>query len=154
MNYVNVLAPHEEPIVVLMGPRLRCSVQDFDVLEYFIADLKVLQRPVTFRVSGMIAGPEEFVERIAPRWGHMVDVWGPDGVTSQGRVRRLFKTDHIERDAASLIDAHALWVWAVESELHADSRLVDYEMVTIAQELNVPVFLFLPERLNYEVLEL
>lgn len=154
MRHVEVLAPHPEPVVVVMGPRLRCSRQDYDVLEYFIADLKHLARPVTFRVSGMAAGPEEFVERIAPPWGHLVERWGPEGESTVGRARRLCKNDDLERDAWSLVDAHALWVWTMEAQLRPDSKLVDYEMITVAQDLGVPVLLFLPEELNYEVLEL
>lgn len=154
MNYVEVLKPYPEPVIVLMGPRIRCSVQDFDVLEYFILDLQPLARPVTFRVSGMIAGPESFVEKIAPRWGHTVEVWGPEGESPTGRAQRLCKNDNLERDAASLVDAHALWVWTTGSDLRQDSTLLDYEMVTVAQDLSVPVFLFLPDAMDYEVLEL
>ncbi len=153
-NYVDALKPHQEPVVVLMGPRLRCSFQDLDVLEYFIFDLRVLERPVTFRVSGMIAGPESFVEKVAPQWGHRVEVWGPEGDTPTGRARRLCKRDDLERDAASLIGSHALWVWTVGSDFREDSKLLDYEMVTIAQDLSIPVFLFLPETMGFEVLEL
>ena len=69
MRHVEVLAPYAEPVVVLMGPRLRCSTEVFNLLEYYVADLKVLGRPVTFRVSGMIAGPEHFIETIAPAQG-------------------------------------------------------------------------------------
>lgn len=151
MRHVEVLLPHPEPIIVMMAPRLRCSWGDYSALEWYIADLP---RSVTFRVSGMIAGPEEFIERIAPAWGHKIEVWGPDGETPAGRVRRLNKSDNFERNAASLIDAHALWAWPLHHEVLADSKILDYEMITIAQELNVPVLLFMPEANNFEVLEL
>ncbi len=137
-----------------MGPRMRCNREDYNVLEYYIADLKALERPVTFRVSGMVIGPEEFVERIAPEQGHIVEVFGPDGETAVGRVRRLNKNDDLERDASCLIGAHALWLWVTDSELYRRSTHVDPEMVQIAHELGVPVLVFLPASNEFEIVEM
>ncbi len=137
-----------------MGSRMRSRVPDYNILEYYVADLKVLERPVTFRVSGMITGPEEFIERIGPEQGHLVEVFGPDGETSNGRVHRLNKNDDFERDAASLVGAHALWLWVTASDLYRASTHVDPEMVQIAHELGVPVLVFLPESENYEIVEM
>lgn len=151
MRHVELLAPHPEPVVVVMGPRLRAGREDYDVLEYFLYDLDTLQRPVTFRVSGMIIGPEEFIERMAPSHGHRVEVYGPDETE---RVRRLNKNDDLERDATSLLGAHALWVWALDSQLDPNSKLLDYEFITVAQDLKVPVLLFLPKSGHYDILEI
>lgn len=148
-RHIEVLAPHAEPVVVVMGPRLRCGSIDYDALEYFIGGLSVLRRAITFRVSGMVAGPEEFVERIAPALGHRFEVFG---ASPEERVRRLNKLDDHERDAGSLLGAHALWVWPLTYEI--ESGAVDNEMIIIAQELEVPVFLFMPEAYDLEVLEL
>lgn len=154
MRHVELLAPHAEPIVVVVGSRLRSRASDFNVLEYYIADLGVLKRPVTFRVSGMITGPEEFVERIAPHQGHLVEVFGPDGNDPKGLVRRLNKEDERERDASSLIDSHALWLWVLESDLYRTEATIDPEMVQIAKELEVPILAFMPESRGYEIVEL
>lgn len=151
MRHIDILLPHAEPTIVLMAPRLRCSWEDYSALEWFIADLP---RPTTIRVSGMIAGPEKFVESIAPAWGHLIEVWGPDGTTPEGQVQRLNKRDDAERDAGSLIDAHAVWAWPLSFQLSENSKYLDYEMITIAQDMAIPVFLFLPEANDFEVLEL
>ncbi len=150
MRHVEVLLPHAEPVVVIMAPRLRCSWADYSVLEWYVADL----RPTTFRVSGMIAGPEEFIERVAPAWGHQVEVWGPDGTTPEGRVKRLNKHDDRERNAASLQGAHALWVWPLRYELGSGGELVDDEMINVALDMSIPVLLFTPEDFNFEIWEL
>lgn len=142
-----------DPVVVIMGPRLRGGALEREMLEYFVSSLNPLQTPVTFRVSGMISGPEEIIERVAPIWGHRVEIWGPDG-TPGTRARRLSKNDNHERDASSLVGAHSLWVWLMESELHPHSKALDYEMITIAEDLGVPVFLFLPESSDFEVVRL
>lgn len=137
-----------------MGSRRRNRKDDYNVLEYYIADLKTLERPVTFRVSGMITGPEEFTERIAPEQGHIVEVFGPDGEVPEGRVRRLNKNDDLERDASCLLGAHALWIWVTDSDLFRRSTHVDPEMVQIAHELGVPVLVFLPSSEDFEIVEL
>lgn len=152
--YLATLAQHAEPVVVLVGPRLRCSVADYQALEYFIDTLAELGRPVTLRVSGMIAGPEEFVERIAPMRGHPVEVYGPDGETAWGRVKRLNKLDDHERDGSALLGAHALWLWLLPSDLSPHAKPLEDPMVILAQEFGIPVFLFLPESSDFEVLEL
>lgn len=152
MQHVDLLVPHEEPIVVIMGPRTRNRKDDFNVLEYYVADLKMLDRPITFRVSGMITGPEEFIETIGPDHGHLVEVFGPGPDSSVDRVRRLNKNDELERDAASLIGAHALWVWVTSPDLFCCPKYqIDGEMVQIAHELGVPVLVFLPEQAEYEI---
>lgn len=149
MQHVELLAPHEEPIVVIIGPRLRGKKDDFNVLEWYMADLKALGRPVTFRVSGMITGPEEFTETLAMEHGHLVEIFGP---TVEQRARRLNKNDEFERDASSLIGAHAVWLWVSSSDLfRLDKYQVDSEMVQIAHELGVPVLVFLPEEAEYEI---
>jgi len=150
MRHVEVLAPHASPIVVVMGPRLRCSSYDFDFVEYSMCDLRTLGRPVTFRVSGMIAGPEEFAERIAPPLGFDVEVFG---TPPENRARRICKLDDFERDATSLIDAHALWIFPTASQLRSPDFIDDMEFVEVAQELGIPVLLFLPEEYNFEVIE-
>lgn len=146
MRHIDIL-PQENPTVVLLGTRMRSSREDFAILEWHVYDLP---RPTVFRVSGMITGPEEFIERIAPRMGHRVEVWsqGPDTP-----AHRTCKRDTAERDAASLLGAHALWVWPFEHRTLG--RLVaDDELVVIAQELGLPVFMFLSAHYNYEVVEL
>lgn len=141
-----------ESVVVLVGPRLRCSVADYHMLEHFVG---TLPECTTFRVSGMISGPEIFVEDIAPALGHRVEVYGPDGRTPEGRARRLNKHDERERDASMLLGASALWLWVLPSDLHhRGDRVLNDPMVLLAQELEVPVFLFLPESSDFEVLEL
>ena len=138
--------------MVVMGPRLRCTRSDKDLAEYYFAAARdLLQTPVTFRVSGMIGGPELFVEQSAPLWGHRVEIWG---LAPEDTVRRCNKNDDQERDASSLVGAHAMWVWALTSELHEGSRLLDYEMVAVAKDLGVPVFLLTPDTYDYAVIEL
>lgn len=154
MRHVELLAPHGEPIVVIMGSRIRSTGADYNVLEYYVADLAKLQRAVTFRVSGMITGPEEFIERIGPEQNHHVEIFGPDH-SPEGRVRRLNKSDDYERDASSLVGAHALWLFVTNSDMHRWEKAVDDpEMVQIAHELKVPVLVFLPSDGDYEILEL
>lgn len=152
MQHIEVLSGHPEPVVVVMGPRLRCTRSDKDLAEYYFAVARdLLQTPVTFRVSGMIGGPELFVEQSAPLWGHRVEIWG---LAPEDTVRRCNKNDDQERDASSLVGAHAMWVWALTSELHEGSRLLDYEMVAVAKDLGVPVFLLTPDTYDYAVVEL
>jgi hypothetical protein len=150
MRHVDVLAPHRSPIVVVMGPRMRCSVEDRDLIEYAMFDLKALGRPVTFRVSGMIAGPEDFAECLAPPLGFSVEVFG---TAPENRARRMCKHDDYERDAVSLIEAHSLWVFPTAYQLRSPEFIEDMEFVEVAQELQVPVFLFLPKEYNYELVE-
>lgn len=150
MLHIDVLAPHPKPVVVVLAPRLRCSRYDMDFVEYVMHDLKVLGRPVTFRVSGMIAGPEDFAERLAPPMGFDVEVFG---TPIEQRAHRMCKVDHKERDATSLIDAHALWVFPTAFQLTRTDFIDDMEFVEVAQSLNVPVLLFLPEEHNFEVIE-
>jgi hypothetical protein len=154
MRHVDLLLPHPEPVVVLMAPRMRNTGRDYDLLEYFIFDLRALGRPVTFRVSGMITGPEEFVETLAPQYGHRVEVYGPGPEEPADRVHRLNKSDDRERDVTCLLGAHALWVWSLTSQLDPSSTLLDYEVITVAQDLQVPVLLFTPESENYDILEI
>lgn len=152
MQHIEVLREHPEPVVVVMGPRLRSASHDRDITEYYLALAQdILQRPVTFRVSGMVTGPETFVERAAGLWGHRVEVWGPEDTAT---ARRCRKNDDHERDASSLVGAHALWVWALTSELHEDSRLLDYEVVAAAIDLGVPVFLLTPKSYDFAVVPL
>lgn len=137
-----------------MGCRMRSTGADYNILEYYVADLDALGRPVTFRVSGMITGPEEFIERIGPERNHYVEVFGPDN-SPEGRARRLNKSDDYERDASSLVEAHALWLFVTNSDLKRWEKAVDDpEMVQIARELGVPILVFLPSDGNYEILEL
>ena len=152
MQHIEVLSPHPEPVVVVMGPRLRCTTQDRDVTEYLLAESYLqLGRPITFRVSGMAIGPEMFVEDAAPRWGHKVEIWG---LADPDLVRRSNKNDEAERNATSLLGAHAMWVWTLTSELDAHSRLLDYEMIVVAKDLGVPVFLMAPDSHDYLIAEL
>jgi hypothetical protein len=150
MRHVEVLVPHASPTVVVMGPRLRSTYLDRDLIEYTMFDLKSLGRPVKFRVSGMIAGPEDFVERLAPPMGFDVEVFGSP---PEQRARRMCKNDNYERDATSLIDAHALWVFPTAYQLRRPEFIDDMEFVEVAQELRIPIFLFMPDEYNNEVIE-
>lgn len=152
MSYIEALAPYEEPVVVVVAPRLRCSWADYEMVGHYISSLEELQRSVIFRVSGMIAGPEEFFERLAPQAGHQVEVFGPDNDTA-GRVKRLSKNDDAEREGTALLGAHAVWFWLLPSELSYGRDPLENPYILLALELGVPVFLFLPESFGFEVVE-
>jgi hypothetical protein len=150
MHYLDVLKAHTRPTIVVMGPRMRSSLRDQDFLEYTLAGLKEVGRPITIRVSGMIAGPEDMVERLAPPLGFDVEVFG---TPPEHRARRMCKNDDLERDATCLVDAHALWVFPTAYQLRSSDIIEDIEFVEVAQGLGVPVFLFLPEEMDFEVVE-
>ena len=147
-----VLLGLPNPVVVLAGSRLRCGRHDHDFLEDAVVRLRAGAVPVgmvTFRTRGMIIGPQSFIEEIAPKYGHEVEVDGLLGNTPEKRVHLLNKRDGIPPSA--LLDAHALWLWVTPSEL---GTILENPAVILAQEFGVSVFLFLPESRDFEVVEL
>lgn len=139
------------PVVVTLAPRLRCSAADKEQLCQMLSALWQVN-PITFRVSGMAFGPEHDIEELAGNWGHFIEVYGEEGRTEHGFVRRLFKRD--EMPAAALDGAHALWLWLLPSDLAPDRSYIEDPVAVMAKELGVPVFLVLPESCGFEVLEL
>ncbi len=149
------LEEHASPVIVLVGPRLRCSQADFAELHVLVGDLQACGpnfKQHLFRVSGMIAGPEYFIESLAPHYGHSVEIYGGAGYTPEERVARLIKRD--EMPPTALLGAHALWLWLMPSDLDEAGQVLENPLVLLAQEFGVPVFLFLPESSDFEVLEL
>lgn len=149
---ISALAPHPNPIIAVSAPRLRCSHEDFNALEFFVSQLQWLGSSCVFRVSGMIVGPEYFLESIAPEHGHSVEIFGPRGDSPERRAHCLSKLDELPPTA--LLDAHALWLFTLPSDLDNTSNVLENSTVILAQEFGVPVFLFLPEPSGFEVLEL